>query len=101
MTREELLKFVQTTGIVNNLSVIKRQQILLAIKELPEDKLPELKKELENLYEKQKPLLEEVTNLAKQVQTLKQKAKSFLNRASEQKEDVVEEEKTETLLKQI
>lgn len=101
MTREELLKFIQTSGTLDNLSVIKRQQILLMIKYIPDDKLAEVEKSFKDLHEKQKPFIEKVITLTGEVSNLKQKAKNFLNKASEQKENVAEEEKTETLLKQI
>lgn len=102
MTREELLQFIEKTGLIRSLPPeTNPERIIDAIKKANEGALPLVEKTVKDLYEKQKRFQKEMGELEAKAAALVRKGKKIITRYSETKEEVLEEKYSEELFKDI
>lgn len=101
MTKKELLEFVKKTGMLQILPEEKRKEVLSAIEGATDEKLPEVEKQIKDIYGKQKALSVQYDNLESQAKILEQKAQKLYNKYQEGQESKAEEAEASNLFKQI
>ena len=102
MTKKELLKFMEKTGLMASLPPeTNPERIVDAIRNADENALGEIEKTIKGLFEKQKLFQEQMRELQKQIDALLKKAKKLTAQYAEAKEEIREDKQLEQLLKEL
>lgn len=102
MTKEELLQFIETTGLIGSLPPETMPgRLIEAIRNAEEGALPEVEKTVKDLYVRQKQFQEEMRELERQIAALLRRAKKLKTKYAEAEEENYEEKKSEQLIKEL